>query len=104
VQVALKPDGGGGVKLPARLLSLYSCLFDDLFQGMLQDEDDEEGGGGGDTQLAGDKQQQRQQQVVVPEVPVPGAALESVAAVCRWMVGLLSLAGCSVKLCCDMYR
>lgn len=72
-QVLLKPDGGGAVKLPAKLLSLYSCLFDDLFQDMLQQEQDE-----GDSH---DQQQQQQQQV--PEVPVQDVKLESITAVCR---------------------
>lgn len=39
VQVLLRPDGGGGVRLPARLLALYSTLFDDMFQEMLEDEE-----------------------------------------------------------------
>lgn len=39
-QVLLRPDGSGGVKLPARLLALYSTLFDDMFQEMLEDADD----------------------------------------------------------------
>lgn len=38
IQVLLRPDGGGGVRLPVRLLALYSTLFDDMFQEMLEDE------------------------------------------------------------------
>jgi hypothetical protein len=39
--VLLRPDGGGGVRLPARLLALYSCLFDDMFQDMLQQAEED---------------------------------------------------------------
>lgn len=48
LQVLLRPDGGGGVRLPARLLALYSCLFDDMFQDMLQQEEDDTGSAGPD--------------------------------------------------------
>lgn len=42
LQVLLKPDAGGGVRLPARLLALYSSLFDDMFQDMLQQQEEDE--------------------------------------------------------------
>lgn len=69
VQVLLKPDGAG-VRLPARLLALYSCLFDDLFQAMLEEQQEEDEPGAS---------LQQQQQVV----PVPGVQQDSIAAVCR---------------------
>jgi hypothetical protein len=80
-QVSLRPDGEGGVRLPAKLLSLYSALFDDLFQGLLDDE--AESRPTGDDAAAPADQQQQQLQQHVQEVPVPGAPLDSVAGVCR---------------------
>jgi hypothetical protein len=100
-QVLLQPDGAG-VRLPARLLALYSSLFDDLFQSMLEDEDQELGhqqpaaaaGVGG----------RGVQQRPVHVVPVPGVGQDSIAAVCRWMMGLLALRSCTVATLVDMYR
>lgn len=67
------------MRLPARLLALYSSLFDDLFQGMLEEQEEQEPAG----------QQQQQQPVQV--VPVPGVQQDSIAAVCRWGAGVLLL-------------
>uniref|UniRef100_A0A383VNZ1 BTB domain-containing protein n=1 Tax=Tetradesmus obliquus TaxID=3088 RepID=A0A383VNZ1_TETOB len=86
-QVLLRPDGNGGVRMPARLLALYSCLFDDMFQDMLQQED-ENAAGNAEPQV----------------VPVPGASLSGVACVCRWVMGLLALGSCSMTQLVDMYR
>ncbi|WIA20865.1 hypothetical protein OEZ85_005214 [Tetradesmus obliquus] len=87
-QVLLRPDGGGGVRMPARLLALYSCLFDDMFQDMLQQQEEEEPGGTAEPQV----------------VPVPGASLSGVACVCRWVMGLLALGSCSMTQLVEMYR
>eukprot|EP00878_Enallax_costatus_P035768 GHUV01039983.1.p1 GENE.GHUV01039983.1~~GHUV01039983.1.p1 ORF type:complete len:411 (+),score=90.40 GHUV01039983.1:102-1235(+) len=87
-QVLLKPDGGGGVRLPARLLALYSTLFDDMFQEMLEDEDGSEAAASAEPKV----------------VPVPGASLEGVAGVCRWMMGLLALGSCPMNKLVEMYR
>lgn len=84
-QVLLRPDGGGGVRLPARLLALYSCLFDDMFQDMLQQAEED---GSTEPQV----------------VPVPGASLAGVACVCRWVMGLLALGSCSMQQLVEMYR
>jgi hypothetical protein len=54
LQVLLRPDGGGGVRLPARLLALYSCLFDDMFQDMLQQQEEEEDGSSSQPQVVSD--------------------------------------------------
>jgi hypothetical protein len=51
VQVLLRPDGGGGVRLPARLLALYSCLFDDMFQDMLQQQEEDDAGSNAEPQV-----------------------------------------------------
>jgi hypothetical protein len=51
VQVLLRPDGGGGVRLPARLLALYSCLFDNMFQDMLQQEEEDNAGSNAEPQV-----------------------------------------------------
>jgi hypothetical protein len=51
VQVLLRPDGGGGVRLPARLLALYSCLFDDMFQDMLQQQEEDGAGSSAEPQV-----------------------------------------------------
>jgi hypothetical protein len=94
LQVLLKPDGAG-VRLPARLLALYSTLFDDLFQEMLEDEHQA-------PHSAGAAAQGPQQPTHV--VPVPGVQQDSIAAVCRWMMGLLALRSCKVETLVDMYR
>lgn len=134
-QVHLAADGGGGVRLPARLLALYSALFDDLFQELLDGEQEADSAGGAADAGA------------VPTVPVPGVAADDIAAVCRcvcarargagrpaahtaaraaagslcadcdrrvpaaaaaaaarWMMGLLTLAACSVDQLVAMYR
>ena len=99
-QVLLQPDGAG-VRLPARLLALYSSLFDDLFQSMLEDEDQElEQQLPAAAGLGGRGVQQRPVHVV----PVPGVGQDSIAAVCRWMMGLLALRSCTVATLVDMYR
>lgn len=89
------------MRLPARLLSLYSSLFDDLFQSMLEDLDCDiteqqtaAAGAGG----------RGVQQKPVHVVPVPGVGQDSIAAVCRWMMGLLALRSCTVATLVDMYR
>ncbi|KAF8062684.1 zinc finger protein BRUTUS-like [Scenedesmus sp. PABB004] len=93
-QVLLRPDGGGGVRLPARLLALYSGLFDDLFQGLLTTDSD--GDDHGDQTHGGPPPP--------PVVPVPGVGLEGIAAVCRWLMGLLALGSCPPALLVDMFR
>jgi hypothetical protein len=69
-QVVLKGDSGGGVRLPARLLALHSCLFDDMFQDMLAQQEEE----------ADDEQQQAQE----PQVnnPVSVQPLITAAVLC----------------------
>jgi hypothetical protein len=99
--VLLKPEGPG-VRLPARLLALYSCLFDDLFQEMLGDDNAENQQPAPAAAAAGGTQQQHQQPIHV--VPVPGVRQDSIGAVCRWMMGLLSLRSCAVDTLIDMYR
>lgn len=79
-QVLLKPDGAG-VRLPARLLALYSALFDDLFQELL-DEQQEEQQQQQPAAAAAAAAGQPQQPVHV--VPVPRVQQDSIAAVCRW--------------------
>lgn len=107
-QVLLQPDGAG-VRLPARLLALYSCLFDDLFQSMLEDDEEEPEqhqppAGAGAAGPAAAKHGAQQQQRPAHVVPVPGVGQASIAAVCRWMMGLLALRSCTVATLVDMYR
>eukprot|EP00775_Hariotina_reticulata_P009339 gene9339-9502_t len=52
--VVLKGASGGGVRLPARLLALHSCLFDDMFQDMIAQQEEQD---------AEDDQQQQEPQV-----------------------------------------
>lgn len=80
------------MRLPARLLALYSALFDDLFQEMLEDEEQESQAAAG-----GPRQP-------IHIVPAPGVQQDSIAAVCRWMMGLLVLRSCKVETLVDMYR
>jgi hypothetical protein len=96
--VLLKPEGTG-VRLSARLLALYSCLFDDLFQEMLGDSDAENQPPPPAATAGGPQKQQP-----IHVVPVPGVRSDSIAAVCRWMMGLLSLRSCAVDILIDMYR
>ncbi|KAF6252347.1 hypothetical protein COO60DRAFT_1644120 [Scenedesmus sp. NREL 46B-D3] len=86
--VLLRPDSGGGVRLPARLLALHSCLFDNMFQDMLQQQEDDDSSSNAEPHV----------------VPVPGVSLAGVACVCRWMMGLLALGSCSMQQLVDMYR
>eukprot|EP00877_Chromochloris_zofingiensis_P009108 jgi/Chrzof1/4450/Cz14g13180.t1 len=82
LQVLFKGDSGCLFKMPAALLSLYSRLFDDLFQGMLEEQDDQQ----------------------LPQVPVPGVNDAALKAVLQWMMGLTALGAKSAAELTHVYR
>jgi hypothetical protein len=96
LRAASEGEGSPGYTIDAQLLSLYSEMFDSMFQDLLggDDEDDEDGDG------ADDKKEGRDDEKQPPVLPLPVPSDAALRNLLLWTQGRLSVWALT---CCELF-